>query len=127
MMHQMGEGGGVAPSLSRAERAMQSAAEALRQGNDPLNSQSEALKQLQQAARSIEEQAQDGQGQDSEADGHNDPFGRNGAIDDGTVKIPTQSDMQRSREILEELRRRAAERMRPTQERDYIERLLDRF
>jgi len=35
--------------------------------------------------------------------------------------------MQKSREILDELRRRAGERARPTEERDYIDRLLQRF
>jgi hypothetical protein len=33
----------------------------------------------------------------------------------------------RARDILEELRRRAAEAGRPQEELDYIERLLDRF
>jgi hypothetical protein len=60
-----------------------------------------------------------------------DPLGRerpgNGSYDDGDVKIPEQADVQKSREILDELRRRAGERFRPTIERDYIDRLLKRF
>jgi hypothetical protein len=43
------------------------------------------------------------------------------------VKIPDQSEMARARAILEELRRRAAERGRPKQELDYIDRLLKEF
>jgi uncharacterized protein DUF4175 len=35
--------------------------------------------------------------------------------------------MQKAREILDELRRRAGERDRPQFERDYIDRLLQRF
>jgi hypothetical protein len=35
--------------------------------------------------------------------------------------------MQKAREILDELRRRAGERDRPQIERDYIDRLLQRF
>jgi hypothetical protein len=35
--------------------------------------------------------------------------------------------MQRSRQILDELRRRAGERYRPQIELDYIDRLLQRF
>jgi hypothetical protein len=60
-----------------------------------------------------------------------DPLGREGnfgrAVDDRGVKIPDQPDRQRSREILEELRRRAGEGNRPKIELDYIERLLRRF
>jgi len=41
--------------------------------------------------------------------------------------VPDGSDLQRARHILEELRRRAGERARARLERDYIERLLERF
>jgi len=40
------------------------------------------------------------------------------------VKVPDQIDVQRAREVLEELRRRAGEAKRPQIELDYIERLL---
>jgi hypothetical protein len=43
------------------------------------------------------------------------------------VKVPDESDIQRAREILEELRRRLGERGRPPPELDYIERLIERF
>jgi hypothetical protein len=60
-----------------------------------------------------------------------DPAGRplNGldGLDGRDVKIPEESDLQRSREILDELLRRAGERFRPNIERDYIDRLLKRF
>ena len=49
----------------------------------------------------------------------------NKAEDDGSVKIPAASDLQRSREILNELYKRAGDRDRPTVEREYIDRLLD--
>ena len=39
----------------------------------------------------------------------------------------TQNTLQKAREILDELRRRAGERFRPEIELDYIERLLKRF
>jgi hypothetical protein len=51
----------------------------------------------------------------------------NGTIDQGDVKIPDQSVLQKSRQILDELRRRAGERFRPSIELEYIERLLKRF
>jgi len=61
-----------------------------------------------------------------------DPLGRSegnfgNAIDNGTNKVPTEPEMQRSREIMDELRRRAGEADRPQQELDYIDRLLRRF
>ncbi len=60
-----------------------------------------------------------------------DPLGRErssgGTTDNGDVVIPGQADIQKSREILDELRRRSGERARPEIERDYIDRLLKRF
>jgi len=60
-----------------------------------------------------------------------DPFGRprdgTGGADTSTVKIPKESEVQRAREIIEELRRRAGERQRPKIEREYIDRLLRQF
>jgi hypothetical protein len=40
------------------------------------------------------------------------------------VKVPGEIDVQRARRILEELRRRFGDPMRPQIELDYIERLL---
>ncbi|MGD9742876.1 MAG: DUF4175 family protein, partial [Dongiaceae bacterium] len=50
-----------------------------------------------------------------------------GIIDTGDVKIPDEADLQRARQILDELRRRSSEQYRPKYERDYLRRLLDRF
>ena len=44
--------------------------------------------------------------------------------DDTSVKVPGEIDVQRARRILEELRRRFADPLRPQLELDYIERLL---
>ncbi len=61
----------------------------------------------------------------------NDPFGRprqDGlAADTSNVRIPEEADLQRAREILDELRRRAGDRQRPSLELDYIDRLMRRF
>jgi hypothetical protein len=51
----------------------------------------------------------------------------NGLIDTGDVKLPEAADLQRARQILDELRRRSAVQFRPKIERDYLRRLLDRF
>ena len=47
--------------------------------------------------------------------------------DDTTVKVPGEIDVQRARRILEELRKRFGESLRPQLELDYIERLLKDF
>ena len=49
------------------------------------------------------------------------------AFDDDRVEIPDEDDVQKARDILRELYRRAAERNRPKPEQEYIERLLRRF
>ena len=58
----------------------------------------------------------------------NDPLGRplrgREFPDDPSVKIPDEIDVQRVRRILEELRRRLGDTLRPQIELDYIERLL---
>lgn len=60
-----------------------------------------------------------------------DPFGRtvgnSGAGPGGNLKIPDASVMQRARDILKELRKRAGELGRPKEELDYIDRLLRQF
>jgi hypothetical protein len=50
-----------------------------------------------------------------------------GALDTQDVKVPTEAERKRVRNILDELRRRAGEPARPTLELDYIDRLLRRF
>lgn len=63
--------------------------------------------------------------------GQKDPLGRperTQGPDLGTsVKVPNEIDIQRAREILEELRRRLSEPTRPMIELDYLERLLRQF
>lgn len=141
IMRRLGEVGGEIPRpLGRAERAMKDATEALRGGapDQAVASQGEALEQLQQTLKSMQEQmakASPGQagGQRNRTGRQQgrDPLGRplpgSGTLDGEEVKIPAEADMQRARQILEELRRRAGEQNRPKAERDYIDRLLDRF
>ncbi len=43
------------------------------------------------------------------------------------MKLPDKSTLERAREILQELRKRAAERGRSKEELDYIDRLLKQF
>ncbi len=76
-----------------------------------------------------------GQGQDSAQDQGpgRDPLGRRtrdspGAQDAGSdTRVPDEAELLRTRRLQDELRRRGAERERPPEELDYIDRLLRRF
>jgi uncharacterized protein (TIGR02302 family) len=142
IMRRLGEGSGEIPEpFGRAERAMHEAAGALQRSSpgEAIGPQTEALDQLQQAARDFARQLRQrlGNGEvgatdrDSRDRVERDPFGRpmsnNGTYDLGDVKIPDDNILQKSRQILDELRRRAGERFRPPIELDYLERLLKRF
>ena len=149
IMRQLGDGMGDIPEpFGRAERAMRDATGALQRSRpgEAIGPQTEALDQLQQAARDFAQQLQQRLGNmfgepngdevgATDRDPRNrierDPFGRptsnNGSFDQGDVKIPDENVLQKSRRILDELRRRAGERFRPAIELDYIERLLKRF
>jgi hypothetical protein len=62
-----------------------------------------------------------------------DPLGRRSRDQTGNAeqgsdtRVPEEAEMLRTRRIQEELRRRGAERERPAEELDYIDRLLRRF
>jgi len=149
LMRRLGEGMGDIPDpFGRAERAMRDAAGALQRGQpgNAIGPQTEALDQLQQAARDFAQQLRQrlGKGWGDPSDDEigatdrdqrgrveRDPFGRptssDGTYDQSDVRIPDENTLQKSRQILDELRRRAGERSRPTIELDYIERLLKRF
>lgn len=128
--------GGGDDALGEAGEAMRQAEEALREGDaqGALAAQEQALAELREGAeelaRELLERMQDGQGQVAEGQENQDPLGRpaEGAFTDGSgVEVPEEITRERARDILDELRRRAAEAGRPQDELDYIERLLDRF
>ncbi|MBP2303278.1 TIGR02302 family protein [Azospirillum picis] len=147
LMRRMGEqqGGDIPQPLGRAERAMRDAGQALQRGapGAAVPSQTEAMEQLQQGMQGMAEQlaqqmmmgqgqAMMGQqGQMPRQGRGRDPLGRRpsgmGMQDSNDVKIPEQSELQRAREILDELRRRSGQYGRPQEERDYIDRLLKQF
>ncbi len=142
LMRQLGEmSGGIPRPMGEAERSMKGAVQSLDEGQPGAASdeQGNALDALQRSARAMAEQFQrqfgrmPGQGDEGldRFGNRRDPFGRTrpqGRFEDtGDVQIPDKSDVQRAREILDELRRRAGERTRPAPERDYIDRLLRRF
>lgn len=134
--------GDLPPEMGNAERAMREAEQSLEQG-DPQNAigpQTEALDQLQQTFQDMAEQMLqqmgpnrgEGQGRVGSRPGQGvDPLGRNSAQGGSesldNVGIPAESEMQRSREILDELRQRRSDPSRPAIELDYLDRLLEQF
>ncbi|MEX1107489.1 MAG: DUF4175 family protein, partial [Dongiaceae bacterium] len=132
--------GDIPENLGNAEQEMRGSHGALMEGDatSSADAQVRALDELQQGARQMRSQLRDqlarrpGGGPTDMMRGENeDPFGRdegaNGMIDTSDIAIPEEADLQRSREILDELRRRSSDRTRPEMELDYIERLLRRF
>jgi uncharacterized protein (TIGR02302 family) len=143
MMRRLGEALGEIPRpLGRAEGSMRDARDALQsnRSNDAVEPQTRAIDQLQQGMQSMAERfmeqmgnaARRGMGQVGSQPGRGrDPFGRetgNSGLEalDG-VEIPDQSEVRRTRRILDELRRRRGEHQRPPLELDYIDRLLRQF
>jgi hypothetical protein len=102
-----------------------------------LTQQGEALEALREGAQAMAQQMmQQGAGADGSPGPYGEPFGgdrdplgrpmpRRGE-DYGPDRnmVPSESAIERAREILEYLRSRANERARPRIERDYIDRLL---
>jgi hypothetical protein len=136
-----GQGDEAGEALGRAERAMREAEGSLGDGDsdNAIDGQGRALQNLRRGAQSMAEQMQGGQGEgpgepggpQAEAAERTDPLGRPVRSreygDDFTVRVPDEIDAQRARRVLEELRRRFGESMRPRFELDYIERLLRDF
>lgn len=136
LQQQMREkGAGSNQQLEDAESAMQSAEEALERGDlaEATEQQGRALDQMRQGAQSMAQEMMRNMPQryGQSGDTPRDPLGRpqrTQGPDLGTsVKVPDQIDVQRAREILEELRRRLGDATRAPVELDYLERLLRRF
>ena len=145
LMRQLGEALGDIPRpLGRAEREMRDARDALssEQPGQAVPSQTRSLDQLQQGMQAAIEQFMEmfgpgegeGEGQvGARPDGMRDPLGREtgtrntGQARNEGVQIPEEMELRRTREIVDELRRRRGERTRPALELDYLDRLLDQF
>ncbi|MEO1205045.1 MAG: TIGR02302 family protein [Pseudomonadota bacterium] len=136
LQRNMGQQGNPSPEqLANAQRAMENAEQALRDGDLPTatREQARALDEMRQGAEQMAQQMQQNSPQryGQNGDAPRDPLGRpqrSEGPDQGTsVKVPDQIDIQRAREILRELRNRLGDPLRPSQELEYIERLLRRF
>jgi uncharacterized protein (TIGR02302 family) len=133
------QGGDNLGQLDDAGSAMGDAQDSLGEGNadGAVDSQGRALDALRKGAQNLAQQMQEQMGQgpgqpgsrgqaraQPDTDPLNRPMHRGHEYDDSTVKVPGEMDVQRARRILEELRRRFGESMRPQLELDYLERLL---
>ncbi len=130
------EGANPPEEFEGAADAMKDAKEALGEGNldSATQSQSLALDRLRKGAQGMAEQMmQNGETQAGQGPGNNgrDPLGRpdrSNRPDLGlSVKVPDEIDIQRAREVLDELRRRLGDPARPAIELDYLERLIKPF
>jgi uncharacterized protein (TIGR02302 family) len=119
-------------SLGRAGRSMGEAQGELRRKNfdSAGDAQKQALEDLRKGAGEMAQKLMKN-GRPGAQGANNDPFGRRqggrGSALGSNVKIPDKSTLERAREILKELRKRAGERGRPKEELDYIDRLLKQF
>lgn len=135
-----GQGMGDEPGLGAAGRAMRDAEERLADGDGEgaVEAQGRALQALLSGAQGLArqmQQAREGEngepGEPGGEPGGRDPLGRetgNRRWSDGDTRVPgaDESAVVRARRILEELRRRLGDPARPSEERDYLERLLRR-
>ena len=136
------EGDAARDALDRAGDAMDQAEQNLRNGDlaEAIDNQSQAMEALRDSMRSLgealaeeernQQQGQGQQGDDRRAD-NRDPLGRSQGSN-GATGSDEQADLNddaygRARELLDEIRRRSGETARPEVERDYLNRLLDRF
>ncbi|MEZ5832742.1 MAG: TIGR02302 family protein [Dongiaceae bacterium] len=133
--------GEIPQGLGQAEQFMRGATDALRgeELDSAAQAQNDALEQLQQGMQQMNQMmrqqmgAQRGPGQRDPMD----PFGRALSDDEGpggdafaregSDVVPLNQQLDRSRQIFEELRQRRNETGRPKYERDYLDRLLRQF
>ncbi|MCX7561017.1 TIGR02302 family protein [Sulfitobacter sp. F26204] len=137
------DGDAAREALDRADRAMRDAEEALRKRDlaEAIDNQAQAMEALREGMRSLSDAlAQDQQDQspgqgETEADrraDNRDPLGReqgsNGSSStDGPLALGQENGRARARELLDEIRRRSGQKERPEAERDYLNRLMERF
>jgi len=136
------EGDAAREALEGAGEAMDRASDALRRDElaEAIDNQAQAMEALREGMRSLgdamEQEQGEGQPGQGTAEGDRraearDPLGReqggNGANSSDAPLAQGPDDQGRARRLLDEIRRRSGETERPEVERDYLNRLLDRF
>ena len=132
--------GSIPQGIGQAEQSMRGAVDALR-GQDldsAAQAQNDALERMQQGLRQMNQMLRE-QMTGSRGPGQRDPmdpFGRSYDEEDGpggdafardSDLIQPGAELERSRQIFEELRQRRNQTGRPKLERDYLDRLLRQF
>lgn len=131
--------------MDRAGRAMREAEDALRGGDLPgaLDRQAEAMEALREGMRNFGEalaqeqrEQQNGEGQGeafgrADPNSQRDPLGRepgdSARIGSDRNMLQGEDVYRRAQDLLDEIRRRTGDQLRPEAERDYLRRLLDMF
>ncbi|MEM6832983.1 MAG: DUF4175 family protein [Pseudomonadota bacterium] len=117
--------------LDDANANMGQAAQRLGQerGLPALRAQAEALRNLENAQQALESQVEEMMNQIRSQSAGRDPFGRpdGRSLSNGQVKIPTEAEAKRARQIRDELQRRLGDPDRSRLERSYFRRLLEQF
>ena len=130
--------------LDEAGRAMKEAERALREGDlgGALDRQAEAMEALREGMRDLgealaQDMQRDGQAQEGEAFGQDDPSsfrdplgrepGESARIGSDRNMLQGDDVYRRAQDLLDEIRRRSGDQLRPDSERDYLKRLLDLF
>ncbi|MEM7752286.1 MAG: TIGR02302 family protein [Pseudomonadota bacterium] len=138
------EGDAARDALGRAGEAMDDAEESLRNEDfaGAIDDQADAIEALREGMRELAEQMAGQQQQqqggqqgeqmgDANQNGQRDPLGRdvgqNGQIGTEEQLLQGEDVYRRARELLDEIRRRSGEQQRPTEELEYLKRLLERF
>ncbi|WP_299936191.1 TIGR02302 family protein [uncultured Pelagimonas sp.] len=131
-----------AQSLEDADNAMDGAEEALRDGDlaEAIDQQSEAMEALRDGMRALgeamaqqraQQQGQQGFAEGGEPGEQRDPLGRSqgnsGRSDTDEGLLQGEDVYRRAEELLDEIRRRSSEADRPEIEKNYLDRLLERF
>ncbi len=132
-------------ALEESGRAMDDAERALREGDlsGALDRQADAMEALRQGLRNLgsalakDQQQQQGSAEEGEAFGQADPdsardplgrqLGESGRIGSDRNLLQGEDVYRRAQTLLEEIRRRSGDQLRPDAERDYLRRLLDLF
>ncbi|WP_141059818.1 TIGR02302 family protein, partial [Brucella melitensis] len=131
------KGMGIEPGkdFSEAEKSMGNATDALgrNEGSEANDQQGNALDALRRGGHDMMQKMQQAMDQEGQSQGMKggkgrDPLGRQSGTD-GTgfgnnVKIPGEIDIQRAREILDEIRRKLGNALTPQMEKEYLQRLL---
>ena len=134
-MEALGQGRDARPSQQEAMRRLQEGGRQMSQQMQRQFGQGQGEGEGEGEDESMGEMDMGGEGPDGEqqlGEGR-DPLGRRarentGNADNGSdTRVPEEAELLRTRRLQDELRRRGAERERPAEELDYIDRLLRRF